>query len=188
MNKAEQARRRLESASFATSELHALLRAESPPGKPIRECDVVGELKQELASNAKWLQSLDYAMRRMVAHGLDEFLPRSRCCRLRAGERRILKRLDTPGSATSAGRLRSFIDDGSQMRLEAPELRRGGVLCHPLVHLHADFGPVGAPAVWWLLLAQDLRATFIPDLLHMRMRDIERSQKLAGLATKFTPV
>lgn len=166
---------------FEYLELREMLEGELSTAERAQKDELQGQLDLGAIrkANRDFLRKLDNLVRAGCGEGLARFLPRRRCLPLAEGERQYFATV--PGLDGSGAR-RSCIEMACGTRsLEVPLVMCDGVRSHPTLHLAADQGSCGLPAMQFLLYHEGLRMTVTWDMFHRWHNDWLDSVATAGL-------
>jgi len=115
-------------------------------------------------SNRDWLQKFDNQIRISTGKGLMQFAPRRRVLPLQADEKRYFVDLTQPDGSVAR---RACVQAASGEReYEVPRVVQNNLRIQPTVHIAADQGSTGLPALQFLMYHCGLRATVTYDIFH----------------------
>ena len=135
---------------------------------------------KERVANRQFLESLDWALKKMNGWGLSAFLPTRRAGAVPAGGNRYFSPQKCP--ITGEDRRRACLTDADGGRsFEVPCVVSGGVHQRPTLHLAQDMGAASWHGPVWLCNALGLRMTLSWDRFHRHQCDLGDAASEAGL-------
>lgn len=135
---------------------------------------------QERKSNLDYVLGLDHLLMEISGAGLKQFLPRKVLGPLREGEVREFVTMRLPGEDADRRRAVILRSDGVR-EYEVGIQIVGGQRQRRTLHLVSDMGPVGLPALQWLLSHHRLRGTCSFDVFHRLHGDLVGAVGHCGL-------
>lgn len=131
-------------------------------------------------SNKDFLKRLDGMLMAGCGFGLANYIPKRQALPLKKNEVRYFVKREDPSTGEEENRSCLRLESGDTV-FEVPRVVQEGQLVAPILHVSADQGSVGWPALVYLLYGRKCRMTLEGDIFHRCHNDVLEAVTTSGL-------